>query len=84
MDETSEYRGMRYRVEARRAGPAWVGHYLLLGLSEAEAAEAADQARLQWVPLEPAWATENEARTNASEGAQAAIDALLASRGAES
>jgi hypothetical protein len=78
-DRVDRYRGQTFLIETRRDGPLWTGHYRLVGPSDAQAGEAAIRARHQWVPPDRGWVNETEARTNATEAAHAAIDALLAS-----
>lgn len=75
-DPFGEYRGQLFLIETRQHGDVWTGHYRLVGRSEEIAAEAESDALHVWVPLDPGWATENEAQTNAIEAAHAAIDAL--------
>ena len=72
-----EYRGHFFLTGARQEGDVWTGHYSLMGMSRREASDAAAAARHHWRPLEPGWATENEAETNACEAAHAAIDACF-------
>lgn len=75
-DELHEYRGHLFQIEARQSNRAWIGHFQLVGTSRSVEAEAAAAGQHQWTPLDPAWATEKEALTNATEAAHAAINAL--------
>lgn len=76
-DQFGEYRGHLFLVEARQENEVWVGRYRLMGSSADQAADAAALSRHKWTPLDPGWATINEAESNATEAAHAAIDALV-------
>ena len=77
-DQRGEYRGQAFLIQTRHEGEVWIGHFRLLGLSDEQASDAMEQGQHRWTPLDPGWATENEARTNATEATHAAIDALMA------
>lgn len=72
----SEYRGLRFRVEAVHDGSTWTGHYCLLGIDARRARQAAEEGRHQWTSMVRGWASRPEAERNACEAAHAAIDAL--------
>ncbi|WP_310386048.1 hypothetical protein [Roseateles sp.] len=74
------YGGQSFVVRAQQEGNVWTGHFRVLAPSTDQARAAPAPTHHRWTPLDPGWATENEARTNATEAAHAAIDALLSGR----
>ena len=75
-DVFGEYRGHHFRMEARRSGDVWAGHFRLLGVDKEQAQRAAEDGRHQWTSIDHGWATQPEAVRNARQAAHAAIDAL--------
>ena len=68
-----EYRGHTFVVEARQVANTWRGSFHLIE----DASAPVVHGSTKWVPLTPGWLTPNEAETNATEAAHAAIDALV-------
>lgn len=74
-NNSHEYRGHAFVVEAELEGSVWIGRYRLLGDPASVPPEHA--RKFTWMPMDPGWATQNEAETNAEEAAHSAIDALF-------
>ena len=79
-DEFDSYGGQSFVVRAQQEANVWTGHFCLLAPSTEQARAASEPMHFRWTPLDPGWATENEARTSATEAAHAAIDTLLSGR----